>query len=296
MWSLRPYLIPHVIPELADIIEAYSVFGGTHMYNLHGHTHAVLGLTEVDNSVMSVSGDGTIRQWDLLHLPQNVTRQVSVITEDTPVWTLCRHHNIYSSCENVMWVNGVRHHVPVNHGLIWSLIVLRDDLIGIGYSFGGIQLFNVSTQSYSTLCGHHDKITAFAILPDSFVSGSIDATIKRWDYDTHLMATWCQPAPVNDLIVHDNILIIALANNTVREYNISLDMYVFEYRLDQPPMCLGMLADTTLIVAAGNHIHAYSPAGYTTYPAHTSQIRSLTVYQDNIVTGSEDGEIKVWSS
>ncbi|NEQ82242.1 MAG: hypothetical protein F6K26_18900 [Moorea sp. SIO2I5] len=163
----------------------------------------------------------------------------------------------------------------------------------------------------STLSGHGDSVNAVAVTPDGtmVISGSSDHTVKVWDLNTgaEIRTLTGHSAPVNAVAVTpDGTKVISGASdNTVRVWNLATGTEIQRFNGHSAPV------NAVAVTPNGKKVVSASVANYDsikvwdletgqeelTLKGHGDLVINVAITSDNrVISGSENGTIKVWSS
>ncbi|KAI7888207.1 WD40-repeat-containing domain protein [Mucor mucedo] len=177
-------------------------------FTLEGHQSEVTAIFADRNSVVSGSGDKTIKQWDL-------ETQECILTLDV-LWASGNSKNIVDSwLDNASSGYGYASHDFVGALQFW------DSALASGTSDGKIRMWDLRTgQAHRTLPGHNAPITCLQFDEVHLVSGSLDKTIRIWDLRTgSVFDTLTYTTPVSSLQFNSGKIISSGTSNTIDIYN-----------------------------------------------------------------------------
>ncbi|KAI8095729.1 WD40-repeat-containing domain protein [Thamnidium elegans] len=177
-------------------------------FTLEGHQGEITCLYADRNSVVSGSGDKTIKQWDL-------ETQQCLLTLDV-LWASGNSNNIVDS-----WLdNSTSSYGYAAHDFIGAL-QFWDSALASGTSDGKIRMWDLRTgQAHRTLPGHNAPITCLQFDDVHLVSGSLDKTIRIWDIRTGtVFDTLTYTTPVSSLQFNSSKIISSGTSNTIDVYN-----------------------------------------------------------------------------
>lgn len=177
-------------------------------FTLEGHQSEITALYADRNSVVSGSGDKTIRQWDL-------ETQQSVLTLDV-LWASGNSTSIVDS-----WLDTAPStYGYATHDFIGAL-QFWDFALASGTADGKIRMWDLRTgQTHRTLPGHSAPITCIQFDEVHLVSGSLDKTIRIWDLRTgSVFDTLTYTSPVTSLQFNSGKIMSSGLSNNIDIYN-----------------------------------------------------------------------------
>jgi WD40 repeat protein len=152
---------------------------------------------------------------------------------------------------------------------------------------------------HATLQGHRGAIQCSSFANKTFITGSVDTTIKIWDLQTksclHTLQGHTQP--LLGLVHRDNMLASCAGDGTIRIWDLTnghcirvLNNHTHSYDL--------ILKDNFLISSSGCYVKVWdwnTGAHLSTYQGHTNEIKCMAFWKNILVTGSWDCTVKVWN-
>jgi len=142
--------------------------------------------------------------------------------------------------------------------------------------------------------GHSDTVNALCVWQDHLFSASDDRSIIMWDtagnFQRKLQG---HTKGVNCLCVYDDFLYSGSGDASIRAWDLSGNC-VGTTQYEEKILCLCNFQGQ-LFVAAANKVYGYSPSGdAVVLDEHTDIVRCLTVWNNQLVSGSNDCSIKRW--
>lgn len=160
-------------------------------FQLSGHTAPVVDLKLLNNNqIISSSGDGTIKIWDINKKSLNRT----LTGHTAPVRCVIILNNGYAASGSVdklifIWnpyTWSIDRTISGNTQGVYSLIQINDKNIVSGSDDGFLRVFNINTgQVVVSILGHSNRINSLGIFDEVYlVSGSADSSLKIWNINT----------------------------------------------------------------------------------------------------------------
>ena len=286
---------------------------------LLGHSNSIndFVLSAGGNTLISASGDKTIRLWDLskaeeIGVLKGNKSFINVLTLSFDGQTL-----ISGGADGVIkiWSLETRQEIQswIAHSSAVNALAKSPDgkYLFSGAADGGIKIWTLSTgEELRTLVGHPSAINALAASDDgqTLFSGSADKTIKRWNIQTgkKLQTFSGHTSYINALLMSRDgqFLFSASADKTIKQWNLSTGEAVnsftghsgFVNALDISPdgqWLRSSSADQTIRVwdvQTGGLLNTYTGFG--------SHVEKFILWRDGqiITANSENNTIGVWRS
>jgi len=242
---------------------------------LTGHTNMVwsVAIRPDDQTVISSSGDKTIKLWNLRtgELLRNLTGHADMVLSVG----LSRNGQILasSSWDSTIKIWNLRtgellHTLAQPSKEAWSVAISPDGQTLVSSNRNIINIWNLRTgQLLYTLAGHSDTVWAVAISPNgqTLASGSKDKTIKIWNLRTGQL--------LRTLIGHsDRVRSVAISPNSQTLASSSWDKTIKIWNL-----------------RTGELLH--------TLIGHSGYVNSVAISPDGqiLASGSDDHTIKLWN-
>ena len=242
-----------------------------HLQTWEGHTNPVRALAVLhDGSLVSASGDTTLRHWD----PQS--------GQCLSTWT--------------------GHTAAVR-----ALAVLHDGSVVSASDDTTLRHWDPqSGQCLSTWTGHTSAVYALAVLPDgSAISASADKTLRHWDPQSgQCLSTWTgHTRNVYALaVLHDGSVVSASEDKTLRHWDPQSGQCLSTWAGHTDYVrALAVLPDGSVISASEDktlrHWDPQSGQCLSTWMGHTDYVYALAVLPDgSVVSGSKDNTLRRWGA
>ena len=235
---------------------------------LKGHSDLVSSVDIADGKIVSGSLDKTIKVWDL-----NTGKMLNTLkghSEGVLTVVISDGRIISGSLDKTIRVWDLETGEILNtlkgHSEGVRSVVIADEKIIAGSNDNIIKVWDLETgEILNTIKGHSGSINSVAVSDGRIISGSDDGTIKVWDLKTGrlfntltMQSVFGLSAPVSSLTIDSKKIISAC----------SLAIIVWDLET-------GRLLNTLV--------------------EHKQTIRSVAVADGKIISGSNDGTIKIWN-
>ena len=249
---------------------------------LVGHTAMILDLQLKQSKLYSCSEDGSLRIWDATALEDS--------TNVTTIRTALVVYQITCSPVTCMQLSGA------------------DNSIFGGYQDGMIRIWEGQTSpSPIELIGHTDKVTALTTststddMDTKIVSTSLDGTIRTWSTSLHTCLLIVQVnAPLRGVVLQGDFAFLrSLAWNEVQLWDMVRKRIVRKFEGHSLPMTCFRVTQNYLYTASYDQtirrFDIQTGVCDIIFVGHQDVITSLTMSSFKVISGSLDGDIRVWN-
>jgi WD40 repeat protein len=281
------------------------------LFNEHSDSIKSIQVDETSNKIISASDDKTIKIWDL------ESGKCLKTLKDHKDWVKCiltisNNKFLSGSWDNTVKIWHLNSYKCLktlkNESGIFSLCLIADNQVACGCLNGLINIWDLNRfNKVKSFTAHDDRIEHLKLADKSkLISCSSDKKIKIWNLDTFGCikqldghSGWVnhlQLVPVGNLLSCSN-------DQTIILWKIITRNILKSIKFDQPVYCLKMLNDCDLLaIGVGDYeignIIIYDLAKMQTIKvlkAHLSYVACLHLLSNgNLLSGSRNGEIKLW--
>jgi WD40 repeat protein len=245
---------------------------------LLGHTDRVTGVVfSLDGKIASVSTDQTLKLWEA-------------------------NGKLIKSFDNSFAPNQQKFDPRFSPKLTFSS---DGRVLAAAAPFNQIRLWDSNGNILKTWVAHQDKVTSLAFSPDGnmIASGGADKTLRLWSRDGKLLRTFNHKTRVNCVVFHPKINMIASGSmdGTIKFWDFSGNELGSLQGYDINSLSF---SPDGKYIAAGNGAIDYAIKIWNTNSrkllqtliGHRGSVRTISFNRDGdkIVSGSLDGDIKLW--
>jgi F-box and WD-40 domain protein 1/11 len=181
-------------------------------------------------------------------------------------------------------------------------IDLDRDIIVSGSSDNSIAVWNYSTgMANAVLRGHEDSVVNVQLYQNKIISCSKDTTIRIWDMDTfELLATLRgHKGAINAIQIANGKIASASGDRTVKIWDIVSGACLKTFLGHRHGVaCLSFDGSIVISGSSDRTIHVFDTVNdtwlTTIYEAHDGLVRTVSMQNDILVSGSYDETIKLW--
>lgn len=236
---------------------------GKRLEPLEGHRGIVYCIQIRGDTLVSGSGDGTFRVWDL-----KTGKCVRTVQAHTPKGIVC--------------------------------LQFDDEIVVTGCTLFSIKVWNFATGDYiRTLRGHLQAVWCLQFDKKRIISGSEDRMIKVWDRATGQcpMTLKGHEGPVRCLRFNNDVVVSGSEDKTIRIWSLKTGQCVkILTGHDATVICLDFFKNTIISGSIDNTLRVWDSetSRSAVLRGHKLGVYCLQVHGSSILSGSEDGSILEW--